>query len=74
MKLRTRLILASVAITSTSTFLIGSLAVSTSHKSQIELLDKSLTSVASSIHGESTSALSEGLYAVQQSDVSLSLV
>jgi len=73
-KLRTRLILASVAITSASTFLIGSLAVSTSHKSQIALLDKSLNSVASSIHGDSTSALSEGLYAVQQSDISLSLV
>lgn len=74
MKLRTRLILTSVAVTSASTFLIGSVAVSTSHKSQIEILDKSLSLVASAIHQDSTSALSEGLYAVQQSDVSLSLV
>ncbi len=74
MKLRTRLILTSVAVTSVSTFLIGSVAISSSHKSQIELLDKSLTLVASSIHPDSTSALAEGLYAVQQSDVTLTLV
>ncbi len=74
MKLRTRLIVASATVTTISTMLIGSFAISSTHKSQIELLDKSLNLVVASINPESTSALSEALFAVQQSDISLTLV
>jgi signal transduction histidine kinase len=54
--------------------LIGGFAISSTHKSQIALLDKSIDVVSASIHQDSTAALSEALYAVQQSDISLSLV
>ena len=74
MKLRTRLTLASAAVTSISTLLIGGFAVNSSHNSGIALLDKSLNQVATSIHGQTNAALSEALYSVQQSDIALTLV
>ena len=74
MKLRTRLIVASATVTTISTMLIGGFAISSTHNSQIALLDKSLNLVISSINRDSTSALSEALFAVQQSDISLTLV
>lgn len=74
MKLRTRLTLASAAVTSISTLLIGGFAVNASHNSGIALLDKSLNQVATSVRGNTTAALSEALYSVQQSDMALTLV
>lgn len=74
MKLRTRLTLASAAVTSISTLLIGGFAVNSSHNSGIALLDKSLNQVATSVRGNTTAALSEALYSVQQSDLALTLV
>ena len=74
MKLRTRLTLASAAVTSISTLLIGGFAVNTSHNSGIALLDKSLNQVANSVHGNTNAALSQALYSVQQSDIALTLV
>ena len=74
MKLRTRLTLASAAITSISTLLIGGFAVNASHNSGIALLDKSLNSVATSVRGNTNAALSQALYSVQQSDIALTLV
>ncbi len=74
MKLRTRLTLASAAVTSISTLLIGGFAVNSSHNSGIALLDKSLNQVAISVRGNTTAALSEALYSVQQSDLALTLV
>lgn len=74
MKLRTRLTLASAAITSISTLLIGGFAVNASHNSGIALLDKSLNAVATSVRGNANAALSQALYSVQQSDIALTLV
>lgn len=74
MKLRTRLTLASAAVTSISTLLIGGFAVNASHNSGIALLDKSLNQVATSVRGNTNSALSQALYSVQQSDIALTLV
>ncbi len=74
MKLRTRLTLASAAVTSISTLLIGGFAVNASHNSGIALLDKSLNQVATSVRGHTNAALSEALYSVQQSDMALTLV
>ena len=74
MKLRTRLTLASAAVTSISTLLIGGFAVNASHNSGVALLDKSLNQVASSVRGNTNSALSQALYSVQQSDIALTLV
>lgn len=74
MKLRTRLTLASAAVTSISTLLIGGFAVSASHNSGIALLDKSLNQVATSVRANTNAALSEALYSVQQSDIALTLV
>ncbi len=74
MKLRTRLTLASAAVTSISTLLIGGFAVNASHNSGIALLDKSLNQVATSVRGNTNAALSEALYSVQQSDIALTLV
>lgn len=74
MKLRTRLTLASAAVTSISTLLIGGFAVNASHNSGIALLDKSLNQVAISVRGHTNAALSEALYSVQQSDMALTLV
>lgn len=74
MKLRTRLTLASAAVTSISTLLIGGFAVNASHNSGIALLDKSLNQVATSVRGNTNAALSEALYSVQQSDMALTLV
>lgn len=74
MKLRTRLTLASAAVTSMSTLLIGGFAVNSSHNSGIALLDKSLNQVATSVRGNTNAALSEALYSVQQSDMALTLV
>ena len=74
MKLRTRLTLASAAITSISTLLIGGFALNASHNSGIALLDKSLNQVAVSVRGHTNAALSEALYSVQQSDIALTLV
>lgn len=74
MKLRTRLTLASAAVTSISTLLIGGFAVNASHNSGVALLDKSLNQVATSIRGNSNAALSQALYSVQQSDIALTLV
>jgi hypothetical protein len=73
-KLRTRLTLASAAVTSISTLLIGGFAVNASHNSGIALLDKSLNQVASSVRGNTNAALSEVLYSVQQSGMALTLV
>jgi two-component system, OmpR family, sensor kinase len=73
-KLRTRLTLASAAVTSISTLLIGGFAVNASHNSGIALLDKSLNQVATSVRGNTNAALSEALYSVQQSDMALTLV
>jgi two-component system OmpR family sensor kinase len=73
-KLRTRLTIASAAVTSISTLLIGGFAVNSSHNSGIALLDNSLNAVAISVRGASNAALSNALYAVQQSDVALTLV
>lgn len=74
MKLRTRLTLASAAITSISTLLIGGFALNATHNSGIALLDKSLNQVATSVRGHTNAALSEALYSVQQSDIALTLV
>lgn len=74
MKLRTRLTLASAAVTSISTLLIGGFAVNSTHNSGIALLDKSLNQVAKSVRGPSNSALSEALFSTQQSDIALTLV
>lgn len=74
MKLRTRLTVASAAVTSISTLLIGGFAVNASHNSGIALLDKSLNQVAISVRGHTNDALSEALYSVQQSDIALTLV
>lgn len=74
MKLRTRLTLASAAVTSISTLLIGGFAINASHNSGIALLDKSLNQVAISVRGHANDALSEALYSVQQSDMALTLV
>ena len=74
MKLRTRITLASAAVTSISTLLIGGFAVNASHNSGIALLDKSLNQVATSVRGHTNAALSEALYSVQQSDIALTLV
>lgn len=74
MKLRTRLTFASAAVTSISTLLIGGFAVNASHNSGIALLDKSINQVATSVRGNTNAALSEALYSVQQSDISLTLV
>lgn len=74
MKLRTRLTLASAAVTSISTLLIGGFAVNASHNSGIALLDKSINQVATSVRGNTNAALSEALYSVQQSDIALTLV
>lgn len=74
MKLRTRLTLASAAVTSISTLLIGGFAVNASHNSGIALLDKSINQVATSVRGNANAALSEALYSVQQSDIALTLV
>ena len=74
MKLRTRLTVASAAVTSISTLLIGGFAVNSSHNSGIALLDKSINAVAISVRGNSNAALSEALYSVQQSDMALTLV
>jgi two-component system OmpR family sensor kinase len=73
-KLRTRLTLASAAVTSISTLLIGGFAVESSHNSGIALLDKSLNEVANSVRGTANAALSNALYSVQQSDTALTLV
>lgn len=74
MKLSTRLTLATAAVTSISTLLIGGFAVNASHNSGIALLDKSLNQVATSVRGKTNAALSEALYSVQQSDIALTLV
>jgi two-component system OmpR family sensor kinase len=73
-KLRTRLTIASAAVTSISTLLIGGFAVNSSHNSGIALLDNSLNAVAVSVRGNSNAALSEALYSVQQSNLALTLV
>lgn len=66
--------MASAAVTSISTLLIGGFAVNSSHNSGLALLDKSLNQVATSVRGNTTAALSEALYSVQQSDIVLTLV
>ena len=66
--------MASAAVTSMSTLLIGGFAVNSSHNSGIALLDKSLNQVATSVRGNTNAALSEALYSVQQSDMALTLV
>lgn len=66
--------MASAAVTSISTLLIGGFAVNASHNSGIALLDKSLNQVATSVRGNTNAALSEALYSVQQSDIALTLV
>jgi two-component system OmpR family sensor kinase len=73
-KLRTRLTIASAAVTSISTLLIGGFAVNSAHNSGIALLDNSLNAVAISVRGASNAALSNALYSVQQSDIVLTLV
>lgn len=74
MKLRTRLTIASAAVTSISTLLIGGFAINSSHNSGVALLDNSLNAVAVTVRGNSNAALSEALYSVQQSDMALTLV
>jgi two-component system OmpR family sensor kinase len=73
-KLRTRLTVASAAVTSISTLLIGGFAVNSSHNSGIALLDNSLNAVAISVRGASNAALSNALYSAQQSNIALTLV
>lgn len=74
MKLRTRLTLASAAVTTISTLLIGGFSINATHNSGIALLDNSLNQVVISVQGNSNAALSQALYSVQQSDVALTLV
>ncbi|MEK6647803.1 MAG: histidine kinase dimerization/phospho-acceptor domain-containing protein [Actinomycetota bacterium] len=74
MKLRTRLTLGSAAVTAISTLLIGGFAITSSHNSDIALIDQSLDQVAVSVNGQSNDALSQALFTVQASNLALTLV
>ena len=74
MKLRTRLVLGSAVVTAISTLLIGGIAVTSSQKSSIALIDQSLGQVSSSVNAQSNGALSEALLAVRASNLPLTLV
>ena len=74
MRLRVRLTLISAVVTTASTLTIGGIGINSQHQAQMNLLDKSLNQVANSVHGQTNAALSEALYLVQQSDISLTLV
>jgi two-component system OmpR family sensor kinase len=74
MRLRARLSLISAVITTASTMIVGGIGITSQHDSQISLIDKSLNQVVNSIDGKTNAALSEALFAVQQSDISLTLI
>lgn len=74
MKLRSRLTLASAIVTVVSTLVIGGLAINSTRATEVEVLDKSLSQVVTSVSGRTNAALSEALYATQQSDIALTLV
>lgn len=74
MRLRARLSLISAVITTASTLVVGFIGINSQHQSQIALIDKSLNQVASAVNGQTNAALSEALLAVQQSDISLTLI
>ena len=74
MKLRSRLTLASASVTVLSTIVIGGFALNSTRSTEIALLDKSLHQVVVAVHGHTTAAVSEALYASQQSEIALTLV
>jgi two-component system OmpR family sensor kinase len=74
MRLRARLSLISAVITTASTMIVGGIGINSQHDSQISLIDKSLNQVVNAIDGSTNAALSEALFAVQQSDISLTLI
>ncbi|MEI9907752.1 MAG: histidine kinase dimerization/phospho-acceptor domain-containing protein [Actinomycetota bacterium] len=74
MKLRTRLTIVSAVVTTLSTLVIGAIAINSQHDSQVALLDKSINQVVLATHGKTTSAVSEALYSVDQSDIALTLI
>lgn len=74
MRLRVRLSLISAVVTTASTLVVGVIGINSQHEAQIALIDKSLNQVASSVNGETNAALSEAFLAVQQSDISLTLI
>jgi signal transduction histidine kinase len=61
-------------MTTSSAFIIGGIAILSQHNSQIAQLDTSLNQVVKAVHGNTNAAVSEGLYAVQQSEIALTLV
>ena len=73
MKLRSRLTLASASVTVMSTIIIGGFALNSTRSTEIALLDKALQQVVVAVHGHTTAAVSEALYASQQSEIALTL-
>ncbi len=74
MRLRARLSLISAVITTASTMIVGGIGISSQHDSQISLIDKSSNQFVISIDGKTNAALSDALFAVEQSDISLALI
>lgn len=74
MRLRARLSLISAVVTTASTLVVGGIAINSQHQSQIALIDNSLNQVVTAVQPKTNAALSEALFAVQQSDLSLTLI
>jgi len=74
MRLRARLSLISAVVTTASTLTVGGIAINSQLGSQIALVDKSLNQVVTAVQPMTNAALSEALFAVQQSDISLTLI
>ena len=73
MNLRTRLTVAVVAVSSAGTLVLGGLFISEVRASKLAAVDQVLTSVTSQVRAQASDQLAAGLFAAEQSPISVAL-